>query len=747
MERILGLNHNDKNMQMLCDNIPGGIFRCLFDENLTLLEMSAGFLSMVGYTYEEVQCDLHSSLRRLIHPDDLAGALETVHAQLKSGNTKEISYRLIHKDGHHINVIDKGTLLTDESGRGVFYCIVIDITREKKIEEELRLSLERYQIIINQTNDVIFEWDLKNNTFLTANSWEKKFGKNIFSPEEGFENLLHHPERSLINPNDIEELNSCIRDIQARIPYIERKLRLKDIAGRYIWCKLRLTQQFAPDGTPLKVIGAISDIDREIQKSQTLKRRAEQDALTGMYNKITSHSLIRSYLQEKPDEVSALMIIDIDNFKSINDRLGHLYGDAVLTQLAHVMHRSFRDADILGRVGGDEFIVFLKGISSVDNARLNAEKVLHLFSELRSNGKIDTFISCSIGVALYPMDGEDFPALYRNADHALYQAKNEGKNRYAIYGSQSLQHLYPQADTPAFPEPALTAAEDGPSERSEILPYIFHVLYKAKDLNHGISAILEIAGRHFDVSRAYIFENSDDNRYCSNTFEWCSEGVEPQIDTLQTVSYERDLGEEFLTNFNEDNIFYCSDIGKLSGKPLELLKRQQVKSLLQCAITDNGQPRGFVGFDECRQNRLWTKSQIEVLTLIAEILSTFLLKRRASERYRRENEGLMSVLDNQNAWIYVIDPDTMQLLFRNKKSRTASSDMYKGRHCYEVFMNRSEPCANCPAAHLTDDRSSHTIDLFNPGLNIWFRAEASRISWKGNEAILLTCHDISIYKK
>lgn len=746
MERILGLNHNDKNTQILCDNIPGGIFKCLFDEELTLLEMSAGLLSMIGYTYEEVQCDLHNSLRRLIHPTDLADALETVHTQLKSGNTKEISYRLIHKDGHYINVIDKGTLLTDELGRAAFYCVVIDVTREKKIEEELRLSLERYQIIINQTNDVIFEWDLKNNTFLTANTWEKKFGKNVFSTDDAFENILQHPEHSLINPNDIEELNSCIRDIKARIPYIERKLRLKDISGRYIWCKMRLTQQFAPDGTPLKVIGAISDIDREIQKSQTLKRKAEQDALTGMYNKITSHALIRSYLQEKPDEVSALMIIDIDNFKSINDNLGHLYGDAVLTQLARVMHRSFRDADILGRVGGDEFIIFLKGISSMDNARLNAEKVLHLFSELRSNGKIDTFISCSIGLALYPMDGEDFPTLYHNADHALYQAKNEGKNRYAIYGSQSLQHLYPQTSTPARLKPEITAEGNEPSERSEILPYIFHVLYKTKDLNHGISAILEIAGRHFNVSRAYIFENSEDNCYCRNTFEWCSEGVDSQIDALQSVSYAQDLGDEFLANFNEDNIFYCSDINKLPKKQIEFLEKQNVKSLLQCAITDNGEQRGFVGFDECRQNRLWTKSQIEVLTLIAEILSTFLLKRRASERYRRENEGLMSVLDSQNAWIYVIEPDTKELLFLNRKSRCASSDMYTGRHCYEVFMNRSEPCTNCPAAHLTGTHKSHTIDLYNPSMNIWFSAEASFISWKGENAILLTCHDISKYK-
>lgn len=229
-------------------------------------------------------------------------------------------------------------------------------------------------------------------------------------------------------------------------------------------------------------------------------------------------------------------------------------------------------------------------------------------------------------------------------------------------------------------------------------------------------------------------------------FEWCGSDVEPQIEAMQAVSYKDDLGGDFLANFNEDNIFYCSDIRKLSKMQHDFLEKQHVKSLLQCAITDNGEARGFVGFDECKQNRLWTKGQIDVLTLIAEILSTFLLKRRAGERYRRENEGLMSVLDNQNAWIYVIDPGTMELLFLNRKARTSSSDVYLGRPCYQMFMNRSEPCANCPAVHLSKDCTNHTAELFNPFMNSHFSIEASVISWKGQRAILLTCHDISKYK-
>ena len=103
----------------------------------------------------------------------------------------------------------------------------------------------------------------------------------------------------------------------------------------------------------------------------------------------------------------------------------------------------------------------------------------------------------------------------------------------------------------------------------------------------------------FDVSRAYIFENTEDNRFCCNTFEWCNEGISSQIEHLRQVSYQEDLGGTYLHHFNEDGVFYCQDVKKLPPEHYAILAPKGVKSMLQCAIRDNGQFRGYVGFDEC----------------------------------------------------------------------------------------------------------------------------------------------------
>lgn len=742
-----GLEAANRKIHTLYNSVPGGIFQCLFDEDLTLVEMSEGFLNMIGYSREQVHEELEDSLKKLIEPEDLKASTIELEKQLKTSNTKEIQYRLIHRDGHFINVLDRGTLSDDEFGRKSFYCIVVDITKEKQMEKELRLSLGRYQIIMNQTNDVIFEWDIPNDTLVVTSNWEKKFGKRKFVNGVSLYEVLDNERHLTFAPEDMHLVHENIRLIKGGAPYLETELRICHKNGKYIWCRIRMTQQFDQDGEAVKVIGVLIDIDREIKQSQHLKKQAEQDALTGLYNKMTTQSLIREYLQ-KEETSGALMIIDIDNFKQVNDSLGHLYGDAVLSNLARSMSNSFRGMDILGRIGGDEFLVFLKEVNTCENAQVNAEKILRLFEELRVGGKKQRDISCSIGIAMYPADGRDFNTLYQRADYALYQAKNEGKNRYAFFREGTMQRFLAYQENPSSP---ITAKIDSNEENrvlnAEIVEYAFRVLYRAKDVKDAISTILEIVGNYFSVSRAYIFENSEDNQLCSNTFEWCGAGVEPQIDNLQNLSYEKDIGGDYYNNFDENNLFHCPDIAALPQKQREILEPQGILSMIQCAITDDGEFRGYVGFDECKEHRCWTQGQIDMLGFISEIISTFLLKRRAREQYKQENEGLRSVLDNQNAWVYVIDPESKKLLFINQKTNEIAPGVKPGMPCYEAFLNRDSQCENCPAARIHKDCKNYTMEFYNPHLDVWSDADASLINWKGQDAIMLNCHDITKYKR
>ena len=195
----------------------------------------------------------------------------------------------------------------------------------------------------------------------------------------------------------------------------------------------------------------------------------------------------------------------------------------------------------------------------------------------------------------------------------------------------------------------------------QLVQYVFQVLYESEDIESAVNLILKIVGKKMNVSLAYIFEDSEDGRYCSNTFEWCNDDIEPEIHQLQNVSHADT--KYYYNNFDENGILYCQNIKQLPAAQREVLEIQGIKALLQCAIRDKMEIKGFVGFDDCNVERFWTQEQIDVLMLISEILSVFLLKQRAQERMEKSVERMRAILDSQNSFICVLDCNTFELLY------------------------------------------------------------------------------------
>lgn len=481
-------------------------------------------------------------------------------------------------------------------------------------------------------------------------------------------------------------------------------------------------------------------------------QKAERDTLTKLYNKGTTESIIEKHLSRCPENsLCALLIIDIDDFKNVNDTRGHLFGDAFLMEIAGKIQTLFRSGDVVGRIGGDEFIAFIRDIPDIQVATQKAQQVIENFHSLDVFNEDDAETSCSIGIACYPDHARDFHELYKRADYALYQAKRQGKNQYVIFDRELEVMALKNAAMGVYS--AVNERIDSDSEvspqavNSQLVEYVFRILYKSIDIESAVHSILEIVGRQFDVSRVYIFENSEDDTHCANTFEWCNDGVAPEIQNLSHVSYATDLGGSYLDNFDENGIFYCRDIASLPKAQFEVLAPQGIKSMLQCAIRDNGCFKGYVGFDECRNNRFWTQEQIAALSFISEILSTFLLKKRAQDRVEQSAAAMKTVLDNQNSWIYVIEPGTCRLLYINQKTKDLVPSSEVGMYCYEAFFDRTKPCARCPARSVGSASKNCTMEIYNPLLRVWSSADASLITWKNRPACLLSCHDITRYKE
>ena len=191
---------------------------------------------------------------------------------------------------------------------------------------------------------------------------------------------------------------------------------------------------FDEDGKITGIIALINDVTEKQLLKMELEKRSKTDQLTGLLNKAAVEELIDMLLANyyHDEKKCALLMIDADHFKNVNDSFGHIAGDRVLATIGRIINNTFKGSDVAGRVGGDEFMVFLRDIDSVESAEFLAKKlqeeVLNAFS-----GDLEKCVSLSIGISMYPEHGKRFPELYYAADKALYYVKEHGRNGYHIF--------------------------------------------------------------------------------------------------------------------------------------------------------------------------------------------------------------------------------------------------------------------------------------------------------------------------
>lgn len=200
------------------------------------------------------------------------------------------------------------------------------------------------------------------------------------------------------------------------------------------WIRLNVQMVGYPDSSDVKIYLLYEDIDAEKSAALSIQARSQQDALTGLLNRSTFIEGVDELLSHSDQETQhALLMIDIDNFKHINDSLGHMVGDNVLISVARSLRSLLREGDLIARIGGDEFMLCLKNIPHREVAEKRADAVCRLLESDLPGG---LRLTGSLGVALFPGDGQDFRQLYQSADHALYRAKDQGRNCYVCFNSE-----------------------------------------------------------------------------------------------------------------------------------------------------------------------------------------------------------------------------------------------------------------------------------------------------------------------
>ena len=235
---------------------------------------------------------------------------------------------------------------------------------------------------------------------------------------------------SVFYPEDVDSVRKALKNAVNMLPdQIEHdRVRLKGRDGDYRWYRSQYKAVFDAENRVTRVIGTLTDISVQIGREKELREQAQQDPLTGLYNR-AGVKMINARLEQISRGV--LFMMDLDDFKSINDNYGHAAGDKLLTAIGRILTETFRTDDIVARVGGDEFIAFLSGSDNRATAEQKGQELLERVRRLKIEG-IDTAASVSIGAASSPSCGRTYEALSAVADEALYQVKNHGKGGFFL---------------------------------------------------------------------------------------------------------------------------------------------------------------------------------------------------------------------------------------------------------------------------------------------------------------------------
>lgn len=420
-------------LESVISNIPGGVIRFRYDDCLTIQFFNEGALKLTRYSQDQIDKIFDNKFIGLVHQDDRQALLDAISDQMRNKNIIEINCRIKCSDGQYRWVLFKGNIFTTEADGDTCLCVLTDINETKLALQRLNTSMQRYAIVMEQSDSIIFEYNTSNRLIFMSDQWKKKF-KPIDSNVDFIEYMI---ESRTVYKDDIEKFYSTFDPIETTNTTYKCELRLMASDGRYIWCRLKASCIVDAEDNSYRIIGKISDIDQQKIEQESLKKKAEMDSLSGLYNKGTVQMLIDRYLSGSgKDGIHALMILDIDNFKAVNDNLGHLAGDDIIADFTFKMKTILRSTDICGRIGGDEFVALMKDVKDEAIVRQRASELCEIFRSEIELENLCLRISGSIGIAFYNQHGLTYNELMQKADTALYEAKNLGKDQYAIYKGQ-----------------------------------------------------------------------------------------------------------------------------------------------------------------------------------------------------------------------------------------------------------------------------------------------------------------------
>lgn len=475
--------------------------------------------------------------------------------------------------------------------------------------------------IANLIDRVIFLYDLKNKkiiwavkdeTVICENSDLTTFFKCVFQ----YENILsdYHNEVKTLEHN----FNNSYSQFNINLSVINEK-------NESVLYEIKATI-YGESAIHNKYIGTI----RAIDKSTHALGPNAIDPFFKIYSKAAITKFALEEISKKNKRPLALIIVDIDHFKNFNDTYGHLFGDEVLASVFNTIRKTVGSKGYVGRIGGDELLIILFDAADYETVWDNCYEIKTVVEHLHKELSNEIKITCTIGCARYPLDGDNYETLFRKADIALYYGKTKGKNCFVIYNEDlhgPIKSDIYSVENNEFNELINTA------DHNHLMIKLFDFFSTEKDFNHAISKAVEAVGTYFKLDRILIILNDDEKEESNIFYEWVNP-MHLEFCGLVKVNYENKKYWNFL--YSKDGIFVENHLSRLknsdvySNRIYELLTSQQVKSILATNFKYKDKTFGQIRYDICSSKRKLQNHEINSLTMASKIISIFFTKLKDS---------------------------------------------------------------------------------------------------------------------
>lgn len=419
------LKRKDELFEAISANVPGAIYKCEQSQPYSMEFISPKISKISGYSEYDFLNGGRNRFNEIIHPEDRNRVKVTIEDAISKKKSFTVEYRIQHSSGSLRWVHERGKKLAEENSIVGF---IVDITERRKETQALHSAEEKYRTIVENAPFGIYQ-STPEGKFISANPQLAKYYG--YTDEKDLTGEVSNISTQCYVSSDSRRRLITILNEFGYTENFEAEHRCRD--GSSFWGAETVTAIKDEEGNIIRFDGFMLDISERKEHEETMRRLAMYDSLTGLPNRVLFDDRIKQAIShsKRTGMKVAVLYADLDNFKPVNDELGHIAGDAVLKEVAGRFSDCLRTSDTVSRIGGDEFIFILQDIGSETEVEVVAQRIIETMRAPFYLAEKVYRLGVSIGISTYPESGTEKEVLVRLADEAMYRAKASGKNSFS----------------------------------------------------------------------------------------------------------------------------------------------------------------------------------------------------------------------------------------------------------------------------------------------------------------------------